>query len=209
MPESTPAVVVVVLPKPRTHGRTSAEEAIHKRRSLRNYLRKAITLGQLSQVLWAAQGITEAATGHRAAPSPGAKYTLELYVFTREGGVTELPAGLYHYEPANHSLTRVKTGDHTTLLQSAAGGQEQVGQAAAVVAVTGVFDRVTAKYGDRGIQYSLQESGAAAENIHIESAALGLGTVMMGAFDDEQVGRLVGTRKREKPLLLMPLGVPA
>jgi SagB-type dehydrogenase family enzyme len=185
----------------------SVEEAIWKRRSVREYLRKPISLGQLSQILWAAQGITDTKSGHRASPSPGAKYTLELYVFMREEGVTTFPAGVYHYEPATHSITRVKTGDYTLSLQSAAGGQEQIGQAAAVIAMTGVFARATAKYGERGIQYAIQESGSAAENIHIESTALGLGTVMMGAFDDARVGQLIGTKKDEKPLLLMPLGV--
>lgn len=187
----------------------SAEEAIRRRRSVREYLRKPITLKQLSQVLWAAQGITDVQSGHRAAPSPGAKYTLELYVFTRKGGVTELPAGVYHYEPASHSLGRVKTGDCTLSLQSASGEQEQVGQAAAIIALTGVFERATPKYGERGVQYAIQESGSAGENIYIESTAIGLGTVMMGAFDDGQVAQLIGTGIGEKPLLLMPLGVPA
>jgi SagB-type dehydrogenase family enzyme len=199
----------VALPKPKTSGRISVEEAIWKRRSVRNYLRKPITLAQLSQILWAAQGITDKESGHRAAPSPGAKYTLELYVFAREGGVTTLPAGVYHYEPAVHTITRVKTGDYTSSLQSAARGQEQVGQAAAIIAITGVFERATAKYGERGVQYALQESGSAAENIHIESTALGLGTVMMGSFDDARVGHLIGIAKNEKPLLLMPLGALA
>jgi len=199
----------IVLPKPKTKSGMSVEEAIGRRRSVRKYMRRPITLDQLSQVLWAAQGITDTQNGYRAVPSPGAKYALELYVFIREGGVTELPAGLYHYEPATHSVTRVKTGDHTLSLQSAAGEQEQVGQAAAIIAVTGVLERTTAKYGERGIQYVLQESGSAAENIYIESTAIGLGTVMMGAFDDDQVARLVGTKKGEKPLLLMPLGVLA
>jgi SagB-type dehydrogenase family enzyme len=187
----------------------SVEEAIWRRRSVRSYLRKPITLAQLSQILWAAQGITDKESGHRAAPSPGAKYTLELYVFTREKGVTTLPAGVYHYEPAAHTITRVKTGDFASSLQSAAREQEQVGQAAAIIAITGVFERATAKYGERGVQYSIQESGGAAENVHIESTALGLGTVMMGSFDDARVGQLIGTAKNEKPLLLMPLGALA
>jgi SagB-type dehydrogenase family enzyme len=198
-----------VLPKPRTVGRMSVEEAIYRRRSVRKYLRKPIKLDQLSQILWAAQGITDAQNGYRAAPSPGAKYTLELYVFTREEGVTELPAGLYHYVPATHSITCLKTGDYTSSLQSAARGQEQVGQAAAIIAVTGVFERATVKYEKRGIQYAIQESGSAAENVYIQSTALSLGTVMMGAFDDDQVGQLIGIKKGEKPLLLMPLGTLA
>lgn len=187
----------------------SVEEATKRRRSIREYLRKPITLDQLSQVLWAAQGITDTRSGHRAAPSPGAKFTLELYVFTREGGVAELPAGVYHYEPASHSLRRLKTGDCTLALQSASGGQEQVGQAAAIIAMTSVFERATGKYGARGIQYAIQESGSAGENIYIESTAIGLGTVMMGAFDDDQVVQLIGAGKGERPLLLMPMGVPA
>jgi SagB-type dehydrogenase family enzyme len=199
----------IALPKPKASGRMSVEEAIWKRRSVREYLRKPVTLVHLSQILWAAQGITEPESAHRAAPSPGAKYTLELYVVTREGGVTNLPAGVYHYEPATHSITRVKKGDCTPSLQSAAGGQEQIGQAAAILAVTAIFQRATVKYGERGTQYSIQESGCAAENVHIESAALGLGTVMMGAFDDDRVGRLIGITKKEKPLLLMPLGALA
>jgi SagB-type dehydrogenase family enzyme len=184
----------------------SVEEAIWKRRSVRKYLRKPITLGQLSQVLWAAQGVTDRQSGYRAAPSPGAKYTLEIYAFTREEGVVELPAGEYHYEPTTHRITRVKTGDYTSSLQSAAEGQEQVGQAAATIAATAVFARATVKYGERGIQYAIQESGSTAENIYIESTALGLGTVMIGAFDDNQVSQLIGTTKGEKPLFLMPLG---
>jgi SagB-type dehydrogenase family enzyme len=187
----------------------SVEEAIWKRRSVRKYLRKPVTLDQLSQILWAAQGITDAQSGKRAAPSPGAKYTLELYVFVREGGVTGLQAGVYHYEPVSHIITHVKTGDYTMSLQSAAGEQEQIGEAAAIIAVTGVFERATAKYGKRGIQYSLQESGSVAENIYIESTALGLGTVMMGSFDDDLVGQLADAKKGEKPLFLMPLGVLA
>ncbi|HYB07237.1 MAG TPA: SagB/ThcOx family dehydrogenase [Nitrososphaerales archaeon] len=198
----------IALPKPKVGG-MSAEEAIRRRRSVREYLRTPITLDQLSQILWAAQGITDAQNGHRAAPSPGAKYTLELYVFTRERGVTGLPAGLYHYEPDAHSITRVKTGDHTPALQSAAGDQEQVGTAAVIIAITGIFEKAMAKYGERGIQYSLQESGSAGENIYIESTAIGLGTVMMGSFDDDQVSQLIGTRKGETPILLMPIGALA
>jgi SagB-type dehydrogenase family enzyme len=186
----------------------SIEEAIWRRRSIRKYLQRPIELEQLSQVLWAAQGITDTQSGHRAAPSPGAKYALELYVFTGERGVRALPAGVYHYEPTMHSLTSIKKGDYISSLELASGGQEQIGQAAAIMAITGVFDRATGKYGERGIQYVIQESGTVAENVHLESTALGLGTVMVGAFDDSQVGKLIGTTAGEKPLLLMPLGVP-
>ncbi len=201
-----PRIDPIALPKPRTSGRTSVEEAISNRRSVRDYHRKPISLSQLAQVLWAAQGVTDAQSGHRAAPSPGAKYGLELYVFTRKGGVRGLPAGLYHYEPTAHGIALVRGGDYSSELQSAARDQEQIGRAAAIIAMTGVFDRVTPKYGERGIQYVLQESGSAGENVYIESTALGLGTVMMGAFDDSHVARLVGAKKGERPLLLMPLG---
>jgi SagB-type dehydrogenase family enzyme len=108
-----------------------------------------------------------------------------------------------------HTITRVKTGDHTSSLRSAAGGQEQIGQAAAIIAVTAVLERATVKCKERGVQYVMQESGSVAENIHIQSAALGLGTVMMGAFDESEVGLILGLKKGERPLLLMSLGAPA
>jgi SagB-type dehydrogenase family enzyme len=199
---------MMALPKPLASGRMSVEEAIAKRRSIRDYLVRPIATDELSQVVWAAQGITNAQDGYRAAPSAGALYPLEVYISVREGGVVDVQAGVYHYGPEKHVITLIKSGDCSSQLQTAAYGQEQVGLAAVSIVLAGVLERAASKYGDRAAQYVFQESGHAAENVYLQSTALGLGTVVMGAFDEEQVSRAIGLRPDEKPLCIMPIGFP-
>jgi hypothetical protein len=133
----------ISLPVPASSGRMSVEEAISQRRSTREYANKPITLEQLSQILWAAQGITNTRNGSRSAPSAGALYPLEIYVVVREGGVKNLVAGLYHYLVAEHAISLQKTGDFSIQLQSAALDQEAVGQSAATIIITAIFSRTT------------------------------------------------------------------
>lgn len=199
---------VVALPKPLASGGMSVEEAIAKRRSIRDYAPRPMTTDKLSQVLWAAQGITDAEDGFRAAPSAGALYPLELYISVREGGVVEIQPGVYRYGADKHAITLIRSGDCSPQLEAAAYGQEQVGQAAVSIVVAGVLERASSKYGDRAAQYVFQESGHAAENVYLQSTALGLGTVVMGAFDEDQVRRAIGLRANEKPLCIMPIGFP-
>jgi SagB-type dehydrogenase family enzyme len=198
----------MALPKPRVVGRMTVEEAIAKRRSIRDYLPRAITVEELSQVIWAAQGVTDARDGLRTSPSAGALYPLEVYVSVREGGVEDVQAGVYHYGPDKHFIILVRNGDHSSQLQAAAHGQEQVGLAAASIVIAGVLERTSSKYGDRAAQYVFQESGHAAENVYLQSTALGLGTVVMGAFDEDEVSRAIGLKPNERPLCVMPIGFP-
>lgn len=183
----------------------SVEEALWKRKSVRRYLQEPMTLDQLSQILWASQGITDSENGHAAAPSPGAKHTLELYVIVPDGGVTGLLAGVYHYAPSTHDISLVRKGDYASSLQEAATGQGQIDQAALILVIAAVFTRATIRCGERGpVRHT--GVGCAVENINVESMALGLGTVVIGAFDENWVGQLIGTGKMEKPLLLVPVG---
>lgn len=198
----------VKLPEPYKKGAMSVEESIQTRRSHREYVLRSISLLQLSQILWAAQGITDIASGKRAAPSPGAKFTIELYAVVKQDGVQDLDAGIYHYEVNSHSLSLISEIDSTSSLQAAAGDQEQIGMAAVTIAITAFYERAMVRYGERGIQYAIQESGAVGENIYLETTALGLGTVMMGAFDEDKVAEILQARKGEKPLLLMSIGYP-
>lgn len=200
---------IISLPRPSTDGRMSLERAVSSRRSHREYHSKPISLGQLSQILWAAQGITDVGTGYRAAPSPGAKFTIELYVVVKDGGVPDLKQGIFHYEVPSHSLVFRKKGDFVQQLEIASGGQEQIGQAAATIAITSSYERAMVRYGKRGIQYALQESGAVGENIYLQATAIGLGTVIMGAFDEDEVSRILDIGTGETPVLLMPVGFPS
>jgi len=193
------------LPEPSYKSQVSIEEAILLRRSIREYEPKPITLSQLSQILWAAQGITQRSTGFRSAPSAGATYPLEVYVVVKEGGVRDLRAGVYHYLPNSHELELVKLGDYTVDLMKAALGQEWVGDAAVNLVINAVYERTTRRYGDRGIRYVHMEVGHVGQNVYLQCISLNLACVVIGAFYDEEVKRIVGGVG--EPLYIIPIGV--
>lgn len=170
---------------------------------MRAYGDAPLTLAEISQLLWAAQGITHPA-GYRTAPSAGGLYPLELYLLV--GNVTELAAGVYHYQPHEHELVRIAAGDKREALGQAALDQEAVHDAAAVIVMTAVFERTTVKYGERGIQYVHMEVGGAAQNVYLQAVSLDLGTVFIGAFYDDEVQALLNVSDDERPLCLMPVG---
>ncbi|RLE59602.1 MAG: nitroreductase [Thermoprotei archaeon] len=198
----------ILLPYPKLTGKISVEEAIANRRSVRSYEDKPITLEQLAQILWAAQGITEPRRRFRAAPSAGATYPLELYVVVGENTVKNLVAGVYRYDVHTHSLIIVKKGDIRRALARAALGQVWVEKAPLSIVITAIYGRTTSRYGERGIRYVHIEVGHVGQNIYLQSVALGLGTVAVGAFYDDQVRELIGASKEEQPLYIMPIGYP-
>lgn len=195
----------IKLPSPKTRGDVSLEESLVRRRSIRDYSNGQITLGEVSQLLWAAQGIT-AHGGARTAPSAGALYPLEVLAVV--GNVDGLPPGAYRYHPKGHELTRIAPGDLRSPLAGTALGQSAVRDAAITVVFTAMYPRTTRKYGDRGIQYVHMEVGHAAQNVCLQATALGLGTVPIGAFHDEQIRRLLNLSNDETPLYLVPVGRP-
>jgi SagB-type dehydrogenase family enzyme len=193
----------VRLPQPVQDSDTSIEEALRRRRSVRTYKDNPLTLAEVSQLLWAAQGITRT-TGFRTAPSAGALYPLEIYIAA--GNVEDLPAGIYHYKPHEHELVRVLKGDRRTELCNAALGQTSVKNAPAVIVFSAVYGRTTVKYGDRGIQYVHIEAGHAAQNVFLQAVSLNLGAVVIGAFNDEAVKDVLKMSRRDYPLYIMPVG---
>lgn len=195
------------LPPPRERGEISLEEAIARRRSVRRYRRESLSLSQLSQVLWAAQGITSA-DGLRAAPSAGATYPLEVYVFVARDGVEGLEEGIYHYNVENHSLSLHKGGDLRGQLSVAALEEEFIAQAPVDIVLCALYERTSWRYGRRAERYVHMEVGHVGENIHLQAAAVGLAVVMVGAFYDEEVSRVMELEKEVKPLYIIPLGKP-
>jgi len=193
----------IALPEPRYTGSTPVERALRERRSIRDYKDEPLTLAELSQLLWAAQGITDS-RGYRTAPSAGALYPLELYVVV--GNVTGLPAGVYKYRPRGHEVRRIAEGDKRSELSNAALGQASIRKGAAVLVFCAVYERTTAKYGERGVRYVHIEVGHAAQNVLLQAGALNLGAVVMGAFRDEDVKRVVRMEEDEQPLYVMPVG---
>ncbi|HID91006.1 TPA: SagB/ThcOx family dehydrogenase, partial [Candidatus Bathyarchaeota archaeon] len=143
------------LPTPRYESDVSIEEALLRRRSVRSYRDEPMTLQEVSQLLWAAQGITDP-RGFRTAPSAGALYPLVLYVVV--GNVEGLEKGVYRYGPHKHGIVKVLDGDRRAELAGAALGQEWVKNGAIDLVITAVYERTTRKYGDRGIRYVHMEA---------------------------------------------------
>jgi SagB-type dehydrogenase family enzyme len=193
----------IKLPGPRHDSDTSFEKALLKRRSIRGYKNAPLSRSEISQLLWAAQGLTDP-RGLRTTPSAGALYPLELSIVV--GNVTGLQSGSYRYRPRTHELGKIEEGDKRGELCSAALGQSSVRNAAAVIVVSAVYERTTVKYGDRGIRYVHMEAGHAAQNICLQAVALDLGTVVIGAFRDDEVKRIMKMADREQPLYIIPVG---
>ncbi len=190
------------LGKPEYRGVT-VEEAIEKRRSVRDYSNKAITKAQLSQLLFSAQGITGSSfdKGLRAAPSAGALYPFEVYVVVNN--VEDLPRGIYHYSVRDHTLEVVKKGDFREQIADAGLKQGMLGEAGVTFVLSAIFDRVCCKYGQRGYRYVYMEAGHISQNIYLEAVSLGLGSVCAGAFLDEKVNELIGVDGRSEAAIYL------
>lgn len=182
---------------------SSVSALLQQRRSVRDYQDVPLSLDEIGQLLWAAQGITNP-QGFRTAPSAGALYPLELYLAV--GRVEGLGEGIYHYNPNKHQLKMVASGDQRDALARAALGQSWIADAAAVVAFTAVYARTARKYGGRSERYVHIEVGHAAQNLFLQAEELGLGTVDVGAFNDNDVAKLLQIPADTEPVLLMPVG---
>lgn len=191
------------LPEPKFDGKLPVEGALQKRRSIREYREDPLTLEEISQLLWACQGVT-APEGRRTAPSAGALYPLEISLVV--GRVEGLQKGIYKYRPRPHELAKMANEDQRAPLASAALNQEFVRNGAVVLVIAAVYDRTAKQYGSRGARYVHMEAGAAAENVCIQAVSLGLGTVTVAAFNDREVKRTLGLPSDEEPLYLMPIG---
>jgi len=203
LPENMNPSLHIQLPSPSLKGTISLEEALTLRRSIRSYNQEPLTLTQLSQLLWSAQGVTNE-SGFRTAPSAGATFPLELYIVANN--VDSLTIGLYHYLPLNHELELIRREDLKSRLTDACLGQAMVTEAGAVIVFGAVFERTEQRYGERAERYVYNEVGHAAQNLHLQAAVLGLGTVVIGAFVDSAVDSILNLNNDVKTIYLMPVG---
>jgi SagB-type dehydrogenase family enzyme len=194
---------IVNLPEPTIKGNISLEAAISARRSMRQYTDSPLTLNEVSQLLWSAQGITSE-WGGRTVPSAGGLNPLEIYLVS--GNVIGLHTGQYHYIPKTLDLVRITDNDMRDALSEASLNQSCVRDGAVDIIIAAIYPRTTTRYGDRGIRYVHMEAGHASQNIYLQAAALGLGTVAVGAFNDKQVASVLNLNKDCVPLYIMPVG---
>lgn len=193
----------IALPTPARDGGTSVEAALAARRSWREFTGVALSLTEASQLLWAADGINRP-DGYRTAPSAGALYPLELYLIT--GNVDGVAPGVWKYARRDHALSAASPGDRRRDLARAALHQSWIAEAAAIIAVAAVPERTAAKYDARAERYVPIEVGHVAQNVYLQAVPLGLGTTIVGAFDDADVKATIGMARKEHPMCLLPIG---
>jgi SagB-type dehydrogenase family enzyme len=199
---SLQAISTVVLPSPSKDGSVSVEKALSKRNSVRSYDSGPLTLAEISQLVWAAQGIKDQKDGGRTAPSAGALYPLEVYVFA--SNVIDLSPGIYKYNSQNHELLQLIAEDKKSDLFTAV-NQTSVNKAPVSIVITGNY-QVLAKYSEKAEQFVHQESGHTAQNICLQAVSLQLGTVTIGSFDEDAVKKVLPMPFEEHALYVMPVG---
>ncbi|MGB9875786.1 MAG: SagB/ThcOx family dehydrogenase [bacterium] len=187
----------IPLPPPVLKGEFTFEEILKARRSVRNFEEKDLSLSQVGQLLWAAQGITSP-DGKRTAPSAGALYPLEVYYFFKEGWG--------HYNPEKHVLEILGKEDKRQDLARASFKQSWIAEAPGVFVIVGFVERTAKKYGERAERYVILEAGHACQNLLLQAVALGLGGTSVGAFSDEEIKKILGVDAL--PLYVVPVGYP-
>jgi SagB-type dehydrogenase family enzyme len=183
---------------PDRHEGKSFWEAIVKRRSMREFSPQSITFVELSQLIWAAQGITSKAFGFafRTVPSAGALYPIETYIVVNR--VEGIPPGLYHYSVEGGQMVLLKEGQFGSDLCRGGLGQEMLEEAACVFVWTAIVQRSRWKYRERAFRYIYMDVGHIGQNLYLAAAAMDLGCCTVGAFYDEEVDRLIGVDGEEE-----------
>ena len=200
---------VMKLPPAKTQGTVAVEQAIDQRRTVRSYMPKVLSLDQLAQLLWSAQGITGNTGLKRTAPSAGALYPMDVYVVAGQGSVAQIEAGVYHYEPHRHILSLVAKKDLRDGVARAALSQMWMARAPVNLVITAEYSRVDVKYGKRGVRYAMIEAGHIGQNLFLQAEALGLKAGIVGAFHDAELSKIMNLPRAHEPLLIMPVGYAA
>lgn len=207
-PERAPgpgAPKIIPLPPPSLSDGPTLWEALEKRRSIRDYRPEPLSLEELSNLLWATQGITEKAFGpwYRTAPSAGALHPIDTYLVVNR--VEGLDPGVYFFNVVEFSLVLKRTGDFAAPIAQAALNQD-MGRTAAVVFVwVAVIQRSRQKYRQRAYRYIYLDCGHIAQNLYLAATALDLGCCSVAAIFDDEVNDLVGADGQEETAIYLAM----
>ncbi|MCM8800824.1 MAG: SagB/ThcOx family dehydrogenase [Candidatus Omnitrophica bacterium] len=187
------------------------QELLEKRYSCRNFKKDKIDLSLIATILWAAGGkkCDTLTSPTRTIPSAGATYPLELYLVVGKNTVIGLKEGIYHYLIDEHALEIIIPEDRREKLASACLGQTFIKDAPVSLVIIAEFQRTAIRYGKRAERYVYMEAGHAGQNTYLAVIGLGLGTVEVGAFFDEEVKKVLNLKPEYTPLLVLPIGYPA
>ena len=176
---------------------------LQTRRSTREYLQAPVALQELSNLLWATQGITEKAFSpwYRTAPSAGALHPIDTYLIVNQ--VEGLEAGVYFLNVMDFSLTMKKRGDFSRPAAQAALNQDMVQAAAVVFLWVAVIRRSRQKYQQRAYRYIYLDCGHIAQNLYLAATAMDLGCCGIAAFFDDEVNDLVEIDGQEETAIYL------
>jgi SagB-type dehydrogenase family enzyme len=179
------------------------DNTLRKRKSIRQFSQKPLTLEEVSYLLWASTGIQREEYGYelRTAPSAGALYPLETYLIGNN--VDRLSKGVYHYSIKEHTLEELRLGDFREKITSAALGQIMCSECAAVFAWTAIFYRSKWKYHERAYRYVYMDMGHIGQNLALASVSLGLGSCQIGAFFDDEVNTVLAVDGTEESAIYL------
>jgi len=195
----------IKLPSPCLDGTVSLEKTLAERRTVREFSATPLSLDEISQLLWAGQGIIDRENGYRTAPSAGALYPLTIYLIA--GNVAGLPQGVYEYKPDGHELVKISEGDMRPELCKGTFVEPWIKNAGATFVLTADYKKSEKKFAKQAIRYVDMEAGGAAQNIYLEAAAINVGIVAIGAFDCEKITKIIGiSSSKKEPVYIIPAG---
>ena len=181
----------------------SVVEALKKRRSVRSFSSKPLSMDDLSFLLWASTGVQRSERGYefRTTPSAGALYPIETYLIVNS--VEDLAKALYHYDIEAHALEEMKAGDFAEEMAHAALEQKMCINAQVVLVWTAVFERSKWKYAQRAYRYVYLEAGHMAQNLALAATGIGLGSCQIGAFFDDEINQIIGVDGTDESVLYL------
>lgn len=198
--------IIHAFSKARYEGKITVEEALRIRKSTRRFKRINVSFEDLGRLLWSTYGLRTFQADGRTAPSAGACYPLTIYAIIGKDSVSGVEGGIYLYSPGKHSIMMHRPGDARKELARAALDQDFIRVAPISIVISADFSKTTSRYGERGIRYVYIDLGHAGQNIYLQAASLGMGTVAVGAFADDEVAKVLSLPEDEKPLYIMPIG---
>ncbi|MFA6362017.1 SagB/ThcOx family dehydrogenase [Methanoregula sp.] len=205
--QDTPTIAInqsIALPEPDHSTAKTLDDVLLNRRSGRQYQNSALTLPQVSKILWAGQGITNKTTGKRTAPSAMATYPLTLYLAAHN--ITGLPQGVYAYQPAGHSLVMYEDGAGMSALLQAE-GQNSALTAPATIFIVANYTPFAQFGNDMALQSTSIEAGHVAQNVLLMATELNLGGVPMTGYNATSVENALSLDKNHHAIYTIAFGV--
>lgn len=196
-------IETVELLQPSFFGTVSIEEVLNERRTRRDFAETSLSLTNLSQLLWAAQGETDE-FGHRTAPSAHAIYPITVFVAVSD--VFGVAPGLYMYQPETHSLGLLKEGDPRSAFADVTQQPHPQNAPATLILSANYLKPLEYFEPESSKQVTLQESGHIGQNIYLQAEALDLAMVVMGGFDPIAAREMIGASDDENIVYLIPIG---